>query len=85
MISVTLPWAEASGNPLTGQLLVTGDGNRVFSGDLFSKVMWQGTFRATSVEYRSRADGMHALRHFYASTLLACKLSTTAPEPRSLI
>jgi len=70
-VSVTLPWAEPGGKPVTAQLLVTGDGNRVYTGDLFSKVVWQGAFRAAGVEYRSRADGMHALRHFYASTLLA--------------
>jgi integrase len=68
---VTLPWAEPDGKPVTVQLLVTGDGNRVYTGDLFSKVVWRGAFRAAGVEYRSRADGMHALRHFYASTLLA--------------
>lgn len=51
--------------------MVTGDGGRLYTGDLFSKVVWQGAFRAAGVEYRKRADGMHALRHFYASTLLA--------------
>jgi integrase len=28
-------------------------------------------FRTAGIEYRKRADGMHALRHFYASVLLA--------------
>lgn len=67
----TLPWGEPDGGPVTVQLLVTGDGRRVYTGDLFSKVAWQGAFRAAGLEYRTRADGMHALRHFYASTLLA--------------
>jgi integrase len=30
-----------------------------------------GAFWKAEVEYRKRADGMHALRHFYASVLLA--------------
>jgi integrase len=70
-VKVTLPWAESHGKPVTVQLLVTGEGGRVYTGDLFSKVVWQGAFRTADLEYRTRADGMHALRHFYASTLLA--------------
>jgi integrase len=68
---VTLPWGELGGKPVTVRLLVTGDGGRIYTGDCFNKVVWQGAFRAAGVEYRNRADGMHALRHFYASTLLA--------------
>jgi integrase len=68
---VTLPWGEPSGNPVTVRLLLTGAGGRVYTGDLFHKVVWQGAFRSAGLEYRKRADGMHALRHFYASTLLA--------------
>jgi integrase len=33
--------------------------------------VWQGAFRTAGLAYRNRTDGMHALRHFYASTLLA--------------
>jgi integrase len=68
---VTLPWGEPGGKSVTVQLLLTGAGGRVYTGDLFHKVVWQGAFRAAGLEYRKRADGMHALRHFYASTLLA--------------
>jgi integrase len=68
---VTLPWGELGGKLVTVRLLVTGDGGRTYRGDCFNKVIWQGAFRAAGVEYRNRADGMHALRHFYASTLLA--------------
>ena len=68
---ITLPWDEPSGKPVTVRLLVTGEGGRLYTGDLFHKVVWQGAFRASGLEYRKRADGMHALRHFYASTLLA--------------
>jgi integrase len=68
---ITLPWDEPDGRLVTVQLLVTGEGNRLYTGDLFSKVIWQGAFRTAGLEYRTRTDGMHALRHFYASTLLA--------------
>src|SRR6185312_6491604 len=67
-VTVTLPWAESNGQPVTVQLLVSGEGGQVYTGDLFHKVVWQGAFRTADLEYRTRADGMHALRHFYAST-----------------
>lgn len=70
-VAVTLPWKEPGGKPVTVRLLVTGEDGRLYSGDLFSKVVWQGAFRTAGIEYRKRADGMHALRHFYASVLLA--------------
>jgi hypothetical protein len=66
-----LPWGEPGGKQVTVRLLLTGDGGRLHRSDCFNKVVWQGAFRAAGVEYRNRADGMHALRHFYASTLLA--------------
>jgi len=68
---VTLPWGEPGGNPVRVRLLVTGDGGRLYRGDCFHTVVWQGAFRAAGVKYRNRADGMHALRHFYTATLLA--------------
>ncbi len=68
---VTLPWGESGGKPVTVRLLLTGEGGRLYTGDCFHKVVWQGAFRTAGVGYRKRADGMHALRHFYASTLLA--------------
>lgn len=67
----TLPWENPDGQPVTVSLLMTGDGGRLYSGDLFNKVVWQGAFRTAGLTYRKRADGMHALRHFFASTLLA--------------
>lgn len=70
-VAVTLPWREPAGEMVTARLLVTGEDGRLYSGDLFSKVVWVAAFRAAGIEYRKRADGMHALRHFYASVLLA--------------
>jgi integrase len=74
-VAVTLPWQSADGEPVTARLLMTGEGGRLYSGDLFIKVVWHGAFRAAGIEYRRRADGMHALRDFYASTLLARAVS----------
>ena len=60
-----------SGKEVRVRLLLTGGGRRLYKGGCFNKVGWQGAFRAAGVEYRNRADGMHALRHLYTSTLLA--------------
>lgn len=67
-VEATLPGGEAGGKPTTVGSLITGDGGRFRTGDCFHKVVWQGAFRTASIEYRNRADGMQALRHFYAST-----------------
>jgi integrase len=66
-----VPGCTRPGEPRDALLLVTGDNGRLYSGDLFNKVVWQGAFRTAGLDYRKRADGMHALRHFYASVLLA--------------
>jgi site-specific recombinase XerD len=68
--AITLPWRVPDGEPHTAQLLVTGEESRLYTGDLFTKVVWQAAFQKAGLEYRNRANGMHALRHFYASTLL---------------
>jgi integrase len=75
--ATTLPWAKPDGDPVTVQLLMTGEAGRLYTGDLFTKVVWHGAFRRAKLEYRNRADGMHALRHFYASTLLSRGVSIT--------
>lgn len=73
--AVTLPWKTPDGDQVTVRLLVTGEAGRLYTGDLFTKVVWQGGFREAKITHRGRADGMHALRHFYASTLLSRAVS----------
>jgi integrase len=70
-VPVTLPWSEPGGTPTTVALLATGEHGRLYSGDLFNKSIWHHAFVRAELEQRRRADGMHALRHFYASALLA--------------
>ncbi|WP_242579209.1 site-specific integrase [Amycolatopsis sp. 195334CR] len=69
--AVALPWRTPDGEPVTVRLLMTGENGRLYTGDLFTKVVWMGGFRKAKIEHRGRGDGMHALRHFYASTLLS--------------
>ncbi len=70
-VEVALPWARVDSDPVAVRLIVTGEDGRMYTRDLFTKVVWQATFRSADLVYRKRADGMHALRHFYASMLLA--------------
>ncbi|WP_280407994.1 tyrosine-type recombinase/integrase [Nocardia brasiliensis] len=70
-VEVTLPWGKPDGELITVRVLVTGEKGRMYTGDLFTKVVWQAAFRAAGLEYQRRGDGMHALRHLFASTLLA--------------
>ncbi|MFE3983074.1 tyrosine-type recombinase/integrase [Nocardia tengchongensis] len=71
LVAVTLPWGSADGEKVTVRILITNPAGDPFSGDLFSKVAWVPAFGRAGLEYRERIDGMHALRHLYASTLLA--------------
>ncbi|RLK61175.1 tyrosine-type recombinase/integrase [Actinokineospora cianjurensis] len=75
--TVTLPWLVPDGRPETVDLVILRGDGRPWSGDLFNKVVWQAAFKDAGLEYRNRLDGMHALRHFYASTLLANGVSVT--------
>ncbi|MGX7827731.1 tyrosine-type recombinase/integrase [Actinokineospora sp. 24-640] len=68
---ITLPWRKPGGDPATARLMATGEHGRLYSGDLFTKTVWEGAFREAKLTKRKRVDGMHALRHFYASMLLA--------------
>jgi integrase len=70
-VLTTLPWQDPAGDPHSVPLLMTGTTRELYSGDLFTKVVWHGAFRKAGLDYRKRADGMHALRHFYASVLLS--------------
>ncbi|WP_019930583.1 tyrosine-type recombinase/integrase [Nocardia sp. BMG111209] len=69
-VPVTLPWGSADGELVTVPLLIVHPAGRAFSGDLFSKIAWKPAFAAAGLTYVNRADGMHALRHLFASTLL---------------
>jgi integrase len=78
-VDVTLPWLVPGGVPVTKKLLFTApDGGAVLRGN-FNVSAWKPGLVAAGVLSEpeqgarfaeSREDGMHALRHFYASVLL---------------
>ncbi|WP_307867869.1 tyrosine-type recombinase/integrase [Umezawaea beigongshangensis] len=70
-VDVTLPWGEPGGRPVTVRVLVTREDGTLYSGDLFNKSVWGPAFTRAGLDYGKRQDGMHAMRHLYASVLLA--------------
>ncbi|GAA1268168.1 tyrosine-type recombinase/integrase [Saccharothrix xinjiangensis] len=68
---VTLPWDDPKGDPVTVNLLMTREDGRPHNGDLFNKLVWVPAFKRAGLTYAKRQDGMHAMRHLYASVLLA--------------
>jgi integrase len=71
-VEVTLPWAEQDGiDTMTTKLLITDDRNRAWRPSVWSEYIWKQAFRTAGVEYLGRHDGLHALRHLYASYMLS--------------
>ncbi|MFI5593443.1 tyrosine-type recombinase/integrase [Amycolatopsis sp. NPDC051758] len=70
-VKVTLPWAEQDGiRTMTVNLLITDDRNNAWRPSVWSSEIWKKGFKAANVEYGGREDGLHALRHLYASYML---------------
>ncbi|WP_405084497.1 tyrosine-type recombinase/integrase [Microbispora sp. NBC_01389] len=80
-VIVTLPWKEPAGKPVTAQLVFTSRERKAMNRNYFNSFVWKPGLEAVGVipERRgpsrqwaeSREDGFHALRHHFASALLA--------------
>jgi integrase len=72
-VSVTLPWAERDGKKYdTVNVLMSSDRSGVYARQAFNKDVWRPAFAAAGVERSADGeDGMHALRHLFASWMLA--------------
>ncbi|SNR97168.1 Site-specific recombinase XerD, partial [Haloechinothrix alba] len=68
--AVTLPWSHVGGEPVTVALLMVDEHGRVCEPKKFERFAWGPALKAAGVAPRTRADGVHALRHLYASVLL---------------
>ena len=69
-VPVTLPWEDPRrGDPVTVPLLLTTTYDKVLRQAVFAATAWQPALNHAGVE-PGRANGLHALRHFYASVLL---------------
>ncbi|WP_328865480.1 tyrosine-type recombinase/integrase [Streptomyces sp. NBC_00304] len=68
-LAVTLPWRAVDGRPDTSPLLFPNAQGRAVNRFVFNEKAWHPALGKAGVP-RGRENGMHALRHFYASVLL---------------
>lgn len=68
-VAVTLPWRSVDGPPTAATLFFRNTEGRAVIRTVFNTKVWQPALDTAGVP-RGRENGMHALRHFYASVLL---------------
>lgn len=68
-MAVTLPWGTSTGEPRTVELYLTTPDGTPLSRSMFNHGVWKPAIRATGIP-GDRRNGMHVLRHTYASVLL---------------
>ncbi len=69
---ITLPWAEQERTRFqTVTLLLTDMRGQVWRASVWLDTAWRPAFACAGIAYRRQLDGMHALRHFYASFMLS--------------
>lgn len=67
---VTLPWDVPAGEPTTVRLIVTSVRGLVVAANDFNRNYWKAALKAADVPFGRYENGMHELRHFFASVLL---------------
>ncbi|TCP56685.1 site-specific recombinase XerD [Tamaricihabitans halophyticus] len=77
-ISVTLPWKHPGGVPVTARLIVYSRERTAAWRPVYNQWAWEPALKKAGVQRVPRRDGFHALRHFYASTLLDAGETITA-------
>lgn len=69
-VEVTLPWDTVDGKPVTHKLLVTRADGRAINATIFTRNRWNPARRKLNIP-AARKNGMHALRHTFASAALS--------------
>ncbi|MGS2618331.1 tyrosine-type recombinase/integrase [Micromonospora sp. LZ34] len=78
--SVTLPWGVPDGRPVTANLIFTSRESKAVNRNYYNAHLWKPALVAAGVSPKpkpgeryapSRENGFHALRHRYASAMLA--------------
>lgn len=64
--------------PTTARLIVTSRDRTAAWRPVYNQWTWLPALKKAGVERQLRVDGFHALRHFYASTLLDAGETITA-------
>ena len=74
-MAVTLPWNEPGrkrhGQPVTEALMFTGHAGGAVNASTFDGGAWRPARLAAGLGADPYRNGMHALRHYFASVLLA--------------
>jgi integrase len=68
-LPITLPWGSSTGEPRTVRLYLYTDNGTALTRPTFNKQVWKPAIRSTGIP-ETRQNGMHVLRHTYASVLL---------------
>jgi integrase len=69
-VPVALPWKVPGGKLTTARLVFSDPGGAALHRSSFNAVAWQPALRGAGVPL-ARENGMHALRHYFASVLLS--------------
>lgn len=69
-VAVTLPWQQPAGKPVTAQLLFVTRESKAINRNYFNSRIWKPALKQADVP-TTRENGMHALRHYYASVVLS--------------
>lgn len=77
-LPVRLPWGSPDGKLVTVPLLIYTRESKQLHRHSFNHYVWKPALRDAGVETPGRAEGFHALRHFYASSLLEAGVSIRA-------
>ncbi|GAB2818807.1 tyrosine-type recombinase/integrase [Lentzea nigeriaca] len=67
---VTLPWETSTGKPTTVRLIVTTRQSGACRRTTFNSETWKPALAKAKIPTDDRENGCHALRHFFAATLL---------------
>lgn len=68
-VSVTLPWRSSGGADTTARLILSTRERTALNRNYINSSVWKPALRAAGLS-DGRENGMHALRHLYASVLL---------------
>jgi integrase len=68
-VPITLPWGHSAGEPRTVPLYLYNPDKEPLNRPRFNATAWKPAIRASGIE-DNRHNGMHVLRHTYASVLL---------------
>ena len=69
-VDVVRPWATLEGEPTKVRLLLSSSRGTVLGSNWFDRIVWRPALQRAGIS-EMRANGMHALRHHFASVYLA--------------